>query len=518
MTQSRILDFGAPRRSSLLNTHYKGILPAGVYKGFFVQQTFVPSMSLNIELNGATESVLLTNENVRIAESLTLSSAVTLAAAHATLPRKDIIVAQHTFSNLNNPAVYIAVAGTPAASPIAPTPAANQILLATVFVGAAVTFIVNANITNVSAISLGNPFGSFITQAGLDMLRPHEETVIANTVFVETGRFVKSDGTGSVLFAGGSSPAFAPVTIVGESRIDLLTIDDLAVLGVQVGVQALVPTVPTYPSDKQVIAEVLIDETGAVLIADSDITDVRFFLNLGGGSGSTTQPQLSVQTASGGQTVFTTPFSYDIGENELLVFASGVFMTLGSDYTETTTTSITFLSGRVVGESVTIWKVGPTVTPIIGGIQPLRTTITSTSGQTVYPTTFSYTTGQDEILVFSGGVYMTSGDDYTETSSTSITFGVGRPLGEKVTIWKVGDSTGAMNAANEQIFSATAGQLLFTLTLFTYTTGAKQIMVFQNGLLQDITVDYTETSTSSITLTVGAALGDSIKVVKHPTD
>jgi hypothetical protein len=43
-------------------------------------------------------------------------------------------------------------------------------------------------------------------------------------------------------------------------------------------------------------------------------------------------------------------------------------------------------------------------------------------------------------------------------------------------------------------------------------------MVFQNGLLQDITADYTEPSTSTILLTVGAVAGDKIKVVKHPTD
>ena len=53
--------------------------------------------------------------------------------------------------------------------------------------------------------------------------------------------------------------------------------------------------------------------------------------------------------------------------------------------------------------------------------------------------------------------------------------------------------------ARTQSFTATAGQILFTLTDFTYTIGAYQLMVFVNGVFQN-PANYTETTTSSITL------------------
>lgn len=51
---------------------------------------------------------------------------------------------------------------------------------------------------------------------------------------------------------------------------------------------------------------------------------------------------------------------------------------------------------------------------------------------------FTYLPGQDEILVYSGGVYQTVDEDYTELDSETIRFLTARPDGERVTIWKVG--------------------------------------------------------------------------------
>jgi hypothetical protein len=47
-------------------------------------------------------------------------------------------------------------------------------------------------------------------------------------------------------------------------------------------------------------------------------------------------------TATAGQTVFTTPFTYSVGENTLDVYINGVRQILNSSYTETSATSITF--------------------------------------------------------------------------------------------------------------------------------------------------------------------------------
>jgi len=60
-------------------------------------------------------------------------------------------------------------------------------------------------------------------------------------------------------------------------------------------------------------------------------------------------------------------------------------------------------------------------------------------------------------------------------------------------------------------FTATAGQTAFTIS---HTQGFVQ--VFMNGLLLDLTVDYTSNG-SAITLTSGAAAGDEIEVVAYNT-
>lgn len=60
---------------------------------------------------------------------------------------------------------------------------------------------------------------------------------------------------------------------------------------------------------------------------------------------------------------------------------------------------------------------------------------------------------------------------------------------------------------------ATAGQTVVPITLFTYTVGGNNIRVYINGLLQSLTVDYTETSTSSITFTSGLSVGDEVEVI-----
>lgn len=60
----------------------------------------------------------------------------------------------------------------------------------------------------------------------------------------------------------------------------------------------------------------------------------------------TLQPLLSRQrgsvTATSGQTVFTVPFTYTVGNNSMNVYINGVRQLLGTSYTETNTTTVTF--------------------------------------------------------------------------------------------------------------------------------------------------------------------------------
>ncbi len=138
------------------------------------------------------------------------------------------------------------------------------------------------SISTLESLSVGP--GGFLDILALGALKPIEQTVPDDTVKVEPGTYIKSDGSAAVTFAGGTSPVFG--TIAADPRIDLLHIDDSGVLGLTAGVENVSPTAPTYPNDKLVIAEVTIDETVTVVINTADIRDVRPFLNLGGGAGA----------------------------------------------------------------------------------------------------------------------------------------------------------------------------------------------------------------------------------------
>ena len=51
------------------------------------------------------------------------------------------------------------------------------------------------------------------------------------------------------------------------------------------------------------------------------------------------------QTATNNQTLFTVGFSYTVGANSILVFVNGSKQIVGLNYTETSTTQITFGAG-----------------------------------------------------------------------------------------------------------------------------------------------------------------------------
>lgn len=83
---------------------------------------------------------------------------VTITAAHASLPRNDLIIARVDdafFSGAVNAGSIVVVTGTAAASPVDPAVAGSYILLARVVVAAAVTSITNAAITDLRAFTTG---------------------------------------------------------------------------------------------------------------------------------------------------------------------------------------------------------------------------------------------------------------------------------------------------------------------------------------------------------------------------
>ena len=73
-------------------------------------------------------------------------------------------------------------------------------------------------------------------------------------------------------------------------------------------------------------------------------------------------------------------------------------------------------------------------------------------------------------------------------------------------------STAERATFTSEVFTATAGQTLFTLSS-SYSPGASACAVYVNGAKQVVVSDFTETSRTSVTLILGASLGDVVEVV-----
>lgn len=125
-----------------------------------VTQNGTPNMSVNVAAGSVvidgTESA--TQGFYHFMNDATLN--VAIAASHATLPRIDLIVAKvqdAQYSGATNAGSIVAVTGTAAASPVAPSAPANSVILAQIAVAAAVTSITNANITDLRPFATQPP-------------------------------------------------------------------------------------------------------------------------------------------------------------------------------------------------------------------------------------------------------------------------------------------------------------------------------------------------------------------------
>lgn len=137
--------------SSSTSLRSRGGIHPSLGQEFFVQQAGSPNMTVLVESgvasipgteSGAQGNYLVCNDGQVI---------LSIAAAHATLARIDIVVVNvrdSVYSGASNDAQLQVVTGTPASSPVAPSAPNNAIIIAQVAVGAAVSSITNANITD----------------------------------------------------------------------------------------------------------------------------------------------------------------------------------------------------------------------------------------------------------------------------------------------------------------------------------------------------------------------------------
>jgi len=116
-----------------------------------VTQSASPGMSVSVASGwGNIIGTTQTNMGAYMAYN-DAAATLTVSTANPSNPRIDIVVVQVNdafYTGSLNAVSFSVIAGTPAVSPVAPTQPANSLLLATIAVGAAVTQILNANITD----------------------------------------------------------------------------------------------------------------------------------------------------------------------------------------------------------------------------------------------------------------------------------------------------------------------------------------------------------------------------------
>jgi microcystin-dependent protein len=383
-------------------------------------------------------------------------------------------------------------------------------------------------------------------------LRPHSQAIPNDTVRIEAGRYIKSDGLGALDKSAAFNSGVFPVAPAGQERYDLLVMDDSGnpqiVLGTPVPIStgSFLVNCPPIQYNTLTLAVVKVDEPGTVLITSGDILDIREFLNKGGGSvavqdeafplgrahtfnftgagvtaslgggvatitvpggvgGCPGATSYQVLVSTLGQTVFNLGSPYVMGTNALWVFRNGARQIIGNEYNETTPTSVTFTFALSAGEQLVFIQMGSTNGNMAVAA---RQEFIATASQTVFNTAFTYAQNTNELFVWSGGVlqWVGAGNDFVETSPSQITFNVGRSLGERIIIARIGDANAtAMNLWEKVI--ATGGQTVFNLT-GSYVPGSHSLQVFRNGKLLTVISEYTETGVSTVTLGSGATVGD----------
>ena len=128
----------------------------------------------------------------------------------------------------------------------------------------------------------------------------------------------------------------------------------------------------------------------------------------GGGGGSASGTSVADYTATQGQTVFTLPWSYTQGIDNLAIFINGSKQVVNVNYTESTTTSFTMASGLNAGDIVqAIYNL-----PLAGGIIDASNVIYN-EGSTGAINSTVKTKLQESVSVLDFGADPTGTDDST---------------------------------------------------------------------------------------------------------
>jgi hypothetical protein len=131
-----------------------GVIPNGGLNALWTTAQGTPNMTVNVATGQAVVQGSTTTTQGPYVYTLDSAKTVTIAAAHATLPRIDLVAIRVRDSNVSGSGLdgdIVPIAGTAASSPVTPgLPAdgASYLTLATVSVPAAATSIATGQITN----------------------------------------------------------------------------------------------------------------------------------------------------------------------------------------------------------------------------------------------------------------------------------------------------------------------------------------------------------------------------------
>lgn len=210
----------------------------------------------------------------------------------------------------------------------------------------------------------------------------------------------------------------------------------------------------------------------------------------------------SLVTATAGQTVVSTP-TYTVGTNTIQVYVNGLKVILGTDFTETSTTSITFASGLTLGDEVELLVV-----------QSLTIGTAAASNVSYTPTgTIAATNVQNALSEIISDLAASSGSSlvgYLPSGTGAVATTVQTKLRESVSVKDFGadptgvtsSSTAIQNAINSgaSVITYPAGTYLLStsVTLASFQThkgngaiitGAGTIFTTAAGATQQIVID-----------------------------
>ena len=327
--------------------------------------------------------------------------------------------------------------------------------------------------------------------------------------FGTSGQVLSSDGTDTRWVNSGSLTAGAAslvgVTAVSDNSTHFLTFVDTSSGNESIKVD----TGLTYnPSTNQLVLAGLsfpVSDGSADQVLTTDGAGTLSFQTVSSGTGAATSISESSSTATAGQTAFTAPNVFDDGVQAkpfpVSVFVNGVRQRVGAassnDFQLSAPQTINFnaQSAANAGDRVTIQVgFGHTIT---------EEYFTATQNQTEFQTT-SATPGaiKEKIHVYLNGVLLRNGTDYT--AGSPVTLVEGATLGDEISL---------VGPAGEDVFTATAGQTLFTPV--DNDTTPENVEVYLNGIRLELTQDYTKGSpqVTIINPATGLDAGDELDVV-----